>query len=290
MIFALNVFSYLIYKLPYGVKISFSNSVAFLLQYVIRYRKKVVDENLSRSFPKKSQEELAAITKTFYRHLTDRIIEGLIMVHFTEKDVLESCTIESYELVNGLLQKGKSVVAVLGHSGSWELGCLRASLEIGNDAKQYAVYTRIGYEPLNEYVKETRGKFGMQLFSMQEIAKQLRTGLGEKSVGMYLADQNHSNPKRAYWTTFLHQDTPFMTGPARFARAWNTAVIFVEIKQAGRFRYTIHLELMKEDMQGISPEELTRQFVERVQKQLHENPADWLWSHKRWKHKRVSPG
>jgi KDO2-lipid IV(A) lauroyltransferase len=208
------------------------------------------------------------------------------MVHFTEKDVREFCEIENYEIVKREFDKGKSVVIVLGHSGSWELACLRASLAIGNDAKQYAVYTKIGYEPLNEYVKKSRGKFGMQLFSMQEIAKQLRTGLGEKSIGIYLADQNHSNPKRAYWTTFLNQDTPFMTGPARFARAWNTSLFFVEIKQTARFHYAIHLELMQENVQDISPEDLTEQFVRRVEKQILENPADWLWSHKRWKHKR----
>lgn len=286
MIFALHIFSWLIYKLPYNAKVGLSDFVAFLLQKVVRYRKKVVMQNLSSALPQKNEQELAVIVKAFYRHLSDRVIEGLEMVHYNEHDALESCSVENYALVKNELQKGKSVVAVLGHCGSWELACLRASLEIKNDAKQYAVYTKISYRPLNEYVKKSRGKYGMQLFSMQEIAKQLRSGLGEKSVGMYLADQNHSNPKRAYWTNFLNQDTPFMTGPARFARAWNASIVYVEIKQKARFRYAIHLELLKENAQEDTPEKLTQLFVERLEKQLHENPADWLWSHRRWKHQR----
>ncbi len=154
MVFLLNIFSWLIYRLPNGSKIGLSNFVAFLLQHIISYRKKVVEQNLSRSFPEKNKAELAAIKKEFYRHLTDRMIEGLAMNHFTEKDVLECCVVENFEIVQLEFKKGKSVVAVLGHCGSWELACLRASFAIGNDAKQYAVYTKIGYEPLNEYVKK----------------------------------------------------------------------------------------------------------------------------------------
>lgn len=286
MIALLHIFSWLIYKLPIGGKIKVSNAVAFILQKIVRYREKVVGQNLSLSFPEKTAVEISTIKKAFYRHLSDRVIESLIMAHFSEKDILESCTVENYTLVKNELKKGKSIVAVLGHCGSWEIACLRASLAIGNYAQQYAVYTRIGYEPLNQYVKKSREKYGMKLFSMQEIAKQLKSGLGEKSVGMYLADQNHSNPKRAFWTTFLNQDTPFMTGHARFAKAWNTALIYVEIKQRERFHYAIHLELLKSDVQENTPEELTQLFVQRLEKQLHQNPSDWLWSHKRWKHKR----
>lgn len=278
-------FLYLISFLPFGLLYLLADVIAFVLRVVIGYRRKVVFENLRKSFPQKTEAELNNIAKEFYRNLADRIVEGLKCISLSKEEILKRCPVENYNLVEGYCKQGRSVVAVLGHSGSWEMACLSSSIYIDNYIK-YSIYTAGRNQQFDDFLKRTRGRFGMQLISMQQTPNYLRHGFGGVSVGMYLADQNHSNPKRAYWTNFLNQDTPFMTGAARFAKAHNSVLIFVKVKQKRRGYYSIENVLLEENPADYTEQQLTEKFVHAFEEQISEKPADWLWSHKRWKHKR----
>ncbi len=278
-------FVYLLSYLPFGVLYAIGDVVAVLLHRVIGYRKKLIVQHLQQAFPAKSGEEINVLVRQYYRHLGDRIAESIKCTTISRSELLRRCKVENYELVESLCRQGKNVVAVLGHSGSWEMACLSASIYIAG-YKKYAVYTAASNKYFNNFLKQTRGRFGMQLISMKEMPAYLRYGFGGVAVGMYLADQGHSNPRRAYWTNFLNRETGFMTGPARFAKAHNGALIFVKVKQQKRGYYSIENVLLAEDVQNCTEQELTERFVRMLEKQIHESPSDWLWSHKRWKHPR----
>ncbi|MBK7149324.1 MAG: lysophospholipid acyltransferase family protein [Bacteroidetes bacterium] len=279
--FALQLLS----RLPVAWWYLIADVIAFLLQHVFRYRRSVVQKNLYQSFPEKSKEELASITKEFYKNLSDRIVESILCIGIRKEEILKRAIVTNYNLVENLCAEGKNVVAVLGHCGSWEMACLSSSIYIDKYLK-YAIYTPSRNADFDKKLKEVRGKFGMKLISMQETPKYLRQGLGETSVGMFLADQSHSNPKRAYWSVFLHQETAFMTGPARFAKAHQAAFVFVKVTQVHRGYYEIENILIEKDPTAFTENELTERFVRMLENQIRETPADWLWSHRRWKHKK----
>ena len=69
------MFSYIIYGLvwlvgflPFRVLYLVADGMYYVLYYVVRYRRKVVAENLARSFPEKSLRERKDIERRFYRH------------------------------------------------------------------------------------------------------------------------------------------------------------------------------------------------------------------------------
>lgn len=278
-------FLYLLSWLPMGVLYLLADVTAFVLRVVVRYRRKVVMQNLCNSFPEKSEAELNTVAGDFYHNLADRMVEGIKCISISREDILKRCPVENYQLVESYCKQGRSVVAVLGHCGSWEMACLSSSIYIDKYTK-YSIYTAGRNKQFDDFLKRTRGRFGMQLISMQQTPHYLRHGFGGVSVGMYLADQNHSNPKRAYWTKFLHQDTPFMTGAARFAKAHNSVLLFVKVKQLKRGYYSIENITLEENPNNFTEQQLTEKFVKALEQQIQERPADWLWSHKRWKHKR----
>ena len=127
----------------------------------------------------------------------------------------------------------------------------------------------------------------MHLIGMQHAKAFFEQPLTEPSTIIFISDQSPSNPTNGYWTKFLNQDTNFFTGGERYARLHDCAVVYVAIKQTQRGYYNIEVINICEDIKSVPENTVTQKFIEMLEKTLYENPSDWLWSHKRWKHKKV---
>jgi KDO2-lipid IV(A) lauroyltransferase len=127
---------------------------------------------------------------------------------------------------------------------------------------------------------------GMHLIGMKNASAFFEEPITEPSTVVFIGDQSPSNPQKAFWTNFLNQDTAFFTGGERYARKHDCAVVYVAIKQLKRGYYNIEIINICESTKNIPENGVTKIFVEMLEKTLRENPSDWLWSHKRWKHQR----
>jgi KDO2-lipid IV(A) lauroyltransferase len=65
--------------LPLNILYLLADLAYILLFYVIKYRRKVVLENLHNSFPEKSDTEINAIERRYYKHLSSLMVEILKM-------------------------------------------------------------------------------------------------------------------------------------------------------------------------------------------------------------------
>ncbi|MDE6645379.1 MAG: acetyltransferase, partial [Muribaculaceae bacterium] len=65
----------LVAMLPLGVLYLISDFFAFVLHCVIRYRRRIVRQNLVASFPEKSLAEIKEIEKRYYRFVSDVMVE-----------------------------------------------------------------------------------------------------------------------------------------------------------------------------------------------------------------------
>ena len=61
--------------LPLSVLYLFAEVIYLLLAYVMRYRWRVVTENLRNSFPEKTPAEIERTGKIFYRHFAQVVVE-----------------------------------------------------------------------------------------------------------------------------------------------------------------------------------------------------------------------
>jgi KDO2-lipid IV(A) lauroyltransferase len=274
---------YLISYLPTGVLYTIADGLAFILRDVIKYRKKVVVRNIQNAFPEKSQTEQDLICRESYTHLADRIVENLKCISISEKEVHQRVKVKNIELMDNWYNEKRNVVILLGHIGSWEFGTYKACLILKH--KTYGVVSLLSNKYFNNMVQRTRGRMGMTLVGMQHASKFLNEVPKEPSAVAFIGDQS-PNPKRAYWTHFLNQDTGFFTGGERYASAHHCAVVYVEIQQIARGKYEIELFKMCDDAASLPPNEITEQFSKHLEKTLLKNPSDWLWSHNRWKHNR----
>jgi KDO2-lipid IV(A) lauroyltransferase len=263
----------------------FSDLMYFILFHVIGYRRKVVMANLCSSFPEKSAGEISVLTKTFYHHLCDISFESIKGFTMSPQELIHRHHILNPELADKYFDKGLSTIAVPGHYNNWEWGSLSPGLQIKYPI--VAFYKPMSNKMVDAFVKRHRAKYNTRLASIQETASTFEELSGIPHAYIMASDQSPSNLKDCYWIHFLHHDTPWLHGPEKYARKYNLPVIYVDIRKVKRGFYELELVLLTENPSSLPDGEITRLYVQHLEKTILEEPAYWLWSHNRWKHRRA---
>jgi Kdo2-lipid IVA lauroyltransferase/acyltransferase len=273
-------------KLPFFVLYGISNFAYFIIYRVIKYRKNVVMENLSHSFPEKTDEEITQIAKKFYKHIADLFIEFLKGYSISKDEINERVKIVNLEVVRKYTDNNQSVIIVTGHISNWEW--LLHPLNLSGIPMDI-VYQKLSSPLFDKLTLFIRSRF--TITPLIEKQDTLRKTVDRKDVTRALvlgSDQSPQNWKTAYWTTFLNQDSGFFTGTERIARKYDYPVIFSEMRRIKRGYYEIEFTeiAIPSEYQDLPMGEITERFVRILDKSIHKFPSDYLWSHRRWKHKR----
>ncbi|MEJ0005041.1 MAG: hypothetical protein WDM77_01230 [Steroidobacteraceae bacterium] len=69
----------------------------------------------------------------------------------------------------------------------------------------------------------------------------------------------------------------------KIAHAARFAVIFAGMRRIARGRYEVVCEELAPAGERSAAGELTERYARAVERQVRDAPADWLWSHRRWK-------
>lgn len=275
------LFSMLVGLLPFPILYKFSDFLSFFLRRVIKYRRPVIMKNFESSFPGMGKAEISAIEKRLYLNLSDIIVEGIRAFTMNKEQVLARHKILNPEIMDPYFEAGQGVIIVTGHYGNWEWGALSPGLQTRFQIVGF-------YKPLKNYhidkfVRKNRSRYGTILSPIRETTKTFETHRGRPVIYLMAADQSPSNREMAYWVEFLGRDTAFLHGPEKHARINNYPVLFVAIRRVKRGFYELELSKLVEDPSKLPDGEITRRFAEQLEKLIREDPANWLWSHKRWK-------
>ncbi|MBL7929529.1 MAG: lysophospholipid acyltransferase family protein [Bacteroidia bacterium] len=268
--------------LPWRLIYGLSDFLYVILYHVAGYRKKVVMENLRNSFPEKEQKDLNQIAKNFYAHLCDLIAESIKMFSVSENAARKRMRCINPEVQKKVFESGKDVIVAGGHYNNWEMCGVAVPFMFSH--KIIGIFKPLKNKFFDDLMRKSRGKFGTLMIPMQEVKDYFASGFHEPTAVFFIIDQSPSNPSRGYWTTFLNQDTCFMTGAARFAIQYDLPVLFGRIEKVKRGHYTFRLEEVP--VKGLSVEEIMEELIKRLEQQIIEKPEFWLWTHRRWKHKR----
>jgi len=278
-------FIYLISILPFWVLYRISDFLYFFTFVVLGYRKKVVLENLNNSFPEKSDEEINAICKKFYSFFCDWIVEMIKSITISKDEMIKRCHFIDTSLLDKFEAENRKVIFVMGHFGNYEMAA--AEMAFNTNYNLHVIYKPLSNKYFNQLINTKRERFGTQIMPMSATFK---TMLGHKnsselSATAFIADQTPA-PENAYWTTFLHQDTPIFLGTEILATKLNYPVIYVSLNRVKRGFYEMTLDLLFENPKDTVKGEISKIHTQRLEQDIERQPEIWLWSHKRWKHKR----
>ena len=278
-------FIYLISILPFWLLYWVSDFINFIVFKVIGYRQKVIERNLKNAFPEKSDEEINTIQKKFNRFFCDLSLETFKSLTISKKEALKRCKFKDTKLLDELYAQKKKVIFVLGHYGNWELG--GAGMSAQSKYQLYVIYHPLTNKYFNELIIKMRTRLGTKLITMNDTFRKMITlrDNEEISATAFIADQTPS-PKNAYWTTFLNQETPVFWGTEVIASKLNYPLIYIKIDQVKRGYYEMTAEMLCENPKDTQKGEISELHTKRLEKDIIEKPELWLWSHRRWKHKK----
>ena len=277
-------FLYAIAYLPFGILYKFSDFVCFVLFRIFGYRKRVVYQNLQNAFPEKSATEIQAIAQEFYRHFCDIILETIKTLTLTEDQLRDRMNFDDTAIFEKYQREKRSVLIVCGHTGNWEYGGARFAIENLHDL--FVLYHPLHNRHFDQLIYRMRTRFGYDLFPMKKALKGMFEHKNKVSATAFIADQTPA-PQHAHWMNFLNQDTPVFLGTEKIARKFNYPVIYMSVRRLRRGHYAIMPELLFDQPRQTKEFEITEAHTRRLEKDIRAQPAVWLWSHRRWKHRRL---
>lgn len=279
---------YLIIKplslLPFWVIYRISDVTFFIIYFIVGYRKQVVFGNIQRSFPEKSTKEVKAIMFKFYRHFCDLIFESIKGFSISSEEAQKRMGSVNTEIINNYGKQGKDVVLVGGHYGNWELFAVAVGPTI--NIKPIALFTPLANKFFDHKVKASRSRFGLNLLPSSKIRELMSEKSAEKRMIIFGSDQSPRKGQRAYWMTFLNQETGVQFGAEKFASEHNCAVVYGHIRRLKRGHFQIEYQAICDDASKTTYGEITKTHTRLLEAEIIKEPAYWLWSHKRWKHNR----
>jgi len=280
-----SVINYLITLLPLQVLYLFSDFFYLILYYLAGYRRKVVAANLRNAFPEKSEVERRKIERRFYRHLSDLIVETLKATHMSPEQISQRFAVRGLSGIDPLYKDGKSIIALCSHYNNWEWF---SAVQLATPFRILTSYKPLKNKYFDQFILNLRTKFGTWVSPMQYILRDLLKFRNEKILTMsgFIADQAPPPDEHAYWTTFLNQETGFFRGAEKLAVKYDMPVIFVNINKIKRGYYEMVFEIVTEHPGKEAPDFITSRYAEMLEAVIREKPEYWLWSHRRWKHKK----
>lgn len=288
---------YLIYSwlylhalLPFRALYILSDFLYIIVRFIVRYRIKVVRKNLRNSFPDKSQKELNKLEKEFYHHFCDYIVETIKILRLSNEDIKKRMIFKNIDLLKDLMKDGNSCIAYLGHYGNWEwIPSIALEFE-DTPIKAGQIYKPLRNKAIDEIFLSLRSHFGSFGITKNDTFRKILTLKrdGVQTLIGFIADQTPTVRNIHYITTFLNQETAVFTGVERIAKQTGFVVAYLDITKIKRGKYICECKLISDQPKEEPEFAITERYIREFEKTILRNPAYWLWSHNRWKHKNIS--
>lgn len=278
-IFLLNALS----LLPLFLLYRLADAFYLLIFYVVKYRRKVVRENLYNAFPDKSALELKAVEKEYYKFLSSLFIEIIKMKSISKKELSKRVKFKNADLVEAYLQNNESVLFCSSHSGNYEWVCMAIGLNFSG--QHYPIYKPLSSESFDHWFLNMRSKFGNNMVAMRQTLRAIQASKNSASMFTFGSDQAPSKDESIYWTNFLHQETSVQLGIEKIAKKTNRPVFYLKINYLKRGYYEVDCVPICLHPNQTQEFEITEMHTRFLEEMIEEKPAYWLWSHRRWKYK-----
>ncbi|WP_298121488.1 lysophospholipid acyltransferase family protein [Flavobacterium sp.] len=276
---------WLISILPFRLLYIFSDFVYILVYRIIKYRKKIVRDNIAMALPNLSIDERISIEKKFYAHMCDMFLEMIKTMTISQKEIEKRFSFTNLDVYLDLEKKGKSVALLCSHYASYEWVL---SMNKYITFKGFGIYKRVNNKYFDKLVRNIRSRFKAELITTRETRPTIERNSRDGVLSLYgfASDQSPQIKTKTYWSTFMGIETPVHVGAEVLAKRYDMNMVFLKVRKVKRGYYEADLELLSENVTEIPDFEITEIFLKKVEVLIKEAPEFYLWTHKRWKHKK----
>jgi KDO2-lipid IV(A) lauroyltransferase len=279
-------FMRLLAGLPLGILYILSDIACPIIYYIIRYRRRLVRENLRCSFPEKSQKEIQRIEKTFYHNLCDIFIESFKCLNISDEEMRRRVEVLNWELPERIASEGKNVFMLLGHCGCWEW-YQEVSVHYKNPKKNCEIYKQIKSRYFASLMSEIRSRWDTEQIETKLTVRTLLqwNAAGEPFLCGFINDQRPFIKSKDS-LTFLNRSALFVPSAEEIAKKVNAQLVYLDVEKPcrGHYRLTFREMTVPEELKQQSYP-LTKLYFLMLEDTIKRQPEIWLWSHNRWRSK-----
>ena len=278
---------WIISVLPFPILYLFSDFVCFLTYNIIGYRKKVVRENLSMALPHLTEEERRIVEKKFYSHMCDMFLEMIKTMSISKDEIEKRYVFKNLDVYKNLEKEEKSIAILCAHYASYEWA---VSMNYHINFTGVGIYKKIANPYFDKLVKRIRSKFKATLITTKETIPEMGKNYRNNKLSLYglISDQSPRLGSFFHWNKFMGIEVPIHTGGEMLAKKYDMNVLFLRTKKLGRGFYEAELEVISENAKEEPNYAITDRFLKLVEQQIYDQPEYYLWTHKRWKHRKLS--
>lgn len=273
--------------LPFWLVYKVSDFIYWVLYYILGYRKNTVLANLKKAFPNKKQHEIERICRQFYRHFCDLLVESFKGFSMSKSDLQKRFKITNPALANAYAANNQSLIVVGSHFANWEWGVMCVNTQVRQPLT--GIYRPVANKYINDYFVGSRTRFGMNLSPIGNTRDTFEANENHTFAMIMMADQSPGKIEKAYWLTFMGLDTPCHYGPEKYAVKYNYPVMYFSPVRVRRGFYECELVLLAENPSKQEEGDITKAFMQYLEKQIYQYPEQWLWTHRRWKKAHLKP-
>jgi KDO2-lipid IV(A) lauroyltransferase len=271
-------------RIPLALWYPVASGLAWLSWRVVPYRRHVVEANLKAAFPEWDEAMRERVIRDYYRGFADMLVEIVHSLRLTRAELERRVTLANPQSIRDEVARGKPVLLVAAHQCNWEWMLLGLSTQLG-------VPLDAAYKPLVDSWAERemlklRSRLGARLVPAQGLLGDIIQQRNRPRVIAMVADQEPVSSERKQWLRFLNRDTAFFLGAEEIARTTRYAAFFVRLKRVARGHYQAEFVPLAAAGEKLEAGEFTVRYARLVEEQIRAAPADWPWSHKRWKLKK----
>ena len=274
-------------RLPLPVLYALGQFAYFVTFHVVRWHRELAVRNLANAFPEKSPQERAALLKQSYVNLGQTLAETFWGFGASAEELAQRVAIENVDVIERFVAERRPVVVLTAHVCNWEWLLPAAGAQFGIPID--AVYKPLRVAVLDEFIRETRSRFGGKPIPIQSFLFELMRRAGEPRAYAMVADQTPPRNMDKYWTRFLNQDTAFFTGADKIARFLDAPVVYVAMRRVRKGYYSVRLHVLVEPPYEADEIDVVERYARRLEAEIRAHPADWLWVHNKWKYPRPAP-
>ncbi len=277
--------AFLIRLLPAGVALRFGKLIGWLgYSLSTSKRKRIAYNNLRIAFCEtKSDREIRGILRQSYEHYGQNVVELLRLPLLSKTGYEKAVSLEGKEHIHEAISRGRGVIFLAIHSGSWELSSLVGSMVgypynlIANPQKRAS--------RLDDLLNSYRASAGCNIIFPGNGTREMIRRLKANEIVTLVADQGGADGEL---TEFFGRQASMSTGAIRLALKYGAAICLVDIyrEKGGHHRLIVDqpLELIKTATVESDVAANLALIIRRFEDKIRRHPHEYMWFYKIWKY------
>jgi len=256
-----------------------------LWKHYHRGRKRALD-NLRASFPEKNEQWIWQTGRRSFEQIAMLAIDVLFTPKLVRKDNWRQYSrFKSAERAKWLMQEGKGLIMVTGHYSNFEIIGYMLGLFGFNI---YSIARPLDNKFINKYLYEVRQRVGQKIIDKKGATELMgKIAFGGATL-CFIADQDAG--KKGIFVDFFGRKASTYKSIGLLAITNNIPIVVGYSRRVdNRFYFEIGANRI------ISPEEwaekddplewVTAEYTKAIEEFVREDPSQYWWLHRRWKHR-----